>query len=127
MRFDPRDVWRRAVACVAMMRAMRILLFVGAMRGVLSLALLRWHVLVVLVTAMSTMRMLSGLGLLDEVHATLGAGTRCVGGDIRVHGAGVGACRLRGRFGVMAVAVVRMFPGLGLRDEVHAALRAGPG
>ena len=56
MRFDPRDVWRRAVACVAMMRAMRILLFVGAMRGVLSLALLRWHVLVVLVTAMSTMR-----------------------------------------------------------------------
>ena len=133
MRFDPRNVGRCAVACVAMMRAMHILLPVCAMRSVPPLALLSWRVRVVLVTAMSTVRVASGLGLRNEVHAAFRAGAGRVGGDFRVHGAGVGACRLCCRFGVIPVvampvlAVVRMASGLGPRDKVHAAFGAGAG
>ena len=80
---------------------------------------------VAVMRVMTVVRVASGLGLRNEVHAAFGAGAGRVGGDLRVHGAGVGACRLRGRFGVMAV--VRVLSGLGLRDEVHAAFRAGTG
>ena len=82
---------------------------------------------------LAVVRMASGLGLGDEVHAAFGAGTGRVGGDFRVHGAGVGACRLCCRFGVIPVVampvmpVVRMFSGFGLGDEVHAAFGAGTG